>query len=218
MRKWIFAGVFCLSSLLLLRVYATTPPAATTPTWIVHFTESHGLRAGDPVEEAGRRIGDVVGIASHTASAGKSGVDVTITLDSIAQTRLRERSTFLVTTPTGSTRPVLNLIVFDDTSPVLPPGSRIIGAESEMELEIKQQLATLDRTVRGVAQQLDQWRQVLDKTSKSEEKRKLEESVAGLATSLHRMRDDFIRIVTEEIARWKKLLDQLFPPEVEKTV
>jgi ABC-type transporter Mla subunit MlaD len=128
MRKLLFISVFCLSSFLLLRVYATTPPAATTPTWTVHFTESHGLRAGDPVEEAGRRIGDVVGVASHTASDGKSGVDVTITLDSIAQTRLRERSTFLVTTPTGSTRPVLHLIVFDDTSPVLPPGSRIIGA------------------------------------------------------------------------------------------
>ena len=42
-----------------------------------------------------------------------------------------------------------------------------------MELEIKLQLAALDRTVRGVAQQLDVLRQVLDKTSKSEEKRKL---------------------------------------------
>src|SRR5262245_41678322 len=125
MRKFLFISVFCLSSFLLLRVYATPPPVATTPTWTVHFTVSHGLMAGDPVEEAGRRIGDVVGVVPHTAPDGESGVDVTITLDSIAQTRLRERSTFLVTTPTGSTRPVLNLIVFDDTSPVLPPGSRI---------------------------------------------------------------------------------------------
>src|SRR5262245_40990754 len=112
MRKLLFIGVFCLSSFLLLRVYATTPPVITIPTWTVRFTESHGLMAGDPVEEAGRRIGEVIRVAPHTAPDGESGVDVTITLDSTAQIRLRERSTFLVTTPTGSTRPVLNLIVF----------------------------------------------------------------------------------------------------------
>lgn len=216
MRKLFFISVFCLSSFLLLHVYATTLP--TTPTWTVRFTASHGLITGDAVEEGGHRIGEVVGIVPHTAPDGESGVDVTITLDSTAQTRLRERSTLLVTTPPGSTRPVLNLIVFDDTSPVLPPGSLIAGAESEMELEIKRQMATLDSAVRDVTQQLDQWRQVLDKTSKSEEKRKLEESVEGLAATFHRTRDDFIRIVTEEIARWKKLVDKLFPPEVEKTV
>jgi len=92
------------------------------------------------------------------------------------------------------------------------------GVGSEMELEIKRQLAALDRTVRGVAQQLDVLRQVLDKTSKSEEKRKLEESIGGLAATVHRTRNEFMRIVTEEIARWKKLYDKFFPPEVEKTV
>ena len=216
MRKVLLISVFCLSSFLLLRVYATTPP--TTPTWTISFSASHGLVVGDTVEEAGRRIGEVVGVAPHTVPDGEKGVDVTITLDSAAQPRLRERSTFLVTTPAGSTRPVLNLIVFDDTSPVLPPGSRILGAESEMELEIKKQIATLDSAVRDVTQQLEQWRQVLDKTSKSEEKRKLEESVAGLGATIQRTRNEFIRIVTEEIARWKKLFDKLFPPEVEKTV
>ena len=74
------------------------------------------------------------------------------------------------------------------------------------------------RTVRGVAQQLDIFRQVLDKTSKSEEKRKLEESIGGLAATIDRTQNDAIRIVTEEIARWKKLFDKFFPPEAEKTV
>jgi hypothetical protein len=87
-----------------------------------------------------------------------------------------------------------------------------------MELEIKRQIAALDSTVRGVVQQLDSLRQVLDKTSKSEEKRKLEESVEGLAATIHRTRNDFIRIVTEELARWKKLYDKFFAPEAERTV
>ena len=216
MRKWILAGVFCLSSLFLLRVYATTSPV--TATWTVRLTESHGLVAGDVVEEAGGRIGHVVEVASHTAPDGESGFDVRITLDRSHQDRLRERSTFLVATPPGSTRPVLTLVVFDEKSPVLPPGSRIAGVGSEMELEIKRQIAALDRTGRGVAQQLDVLRQMLDKTSKSEEKRKLEESIGGLAATIHRTQNDVMRIVTEEIARWKKLYDKFFPPEAEKMV
>jgi ABC-type transporter Mla subunit MlaD len=216
MRKWLLVGVFCLSSLFLLRVYATTIPVATT--WTVRLTENHGLVAGDAVEEAGGRIGHVAEVTPHTAPDGESGVDVFIAVDRSHQDRLRERSAFFVSTPPGSTRPILNLVVFDEKSPALPPGSRMTGVGSEMELEIKRQIAALDSTVRGVAQQLDILRQVLDKTSKSEEKRKLEESVEGLAATIHRTRDDFIRIVTEEIARWKKLYDKFFPPAVEKTV
>lgn len=216
MRKWIIIGVLCVSSLFLLRVYATTAPV--TDTWIVHLAERHGFVAGDAVEEAGERIGRIVEVASHGAPDGESGFDVFITLDSSYQDRLRERSTFAVATPPGSTRPVLTLVVFDEKSPVLPPGSRIAGVGSEMELEIKRQMSALDSTVRGVARQLDVLRQVLDKTSKSEEKRKLEESVGGLAATLHRTQDDVIRIVTEELARWKKLYEKFFPPEAEETV
>jgi ABC-type transporter Mla subunit MlaD len=214
MRKWILVGVVCLSSLFLLRVYATTAPV--TATWTVRLAENHGLMAGDAVEEAGARIGQVVEVAPHTVPDGESGFDVFITLDRSHQDRLRERSTFFIATPPGSTRPVLTLVVFDEKSPVLPPGSRITGVGSEMELEVKRQLAALDSTVRGVVQQLDILRQVLDNTSKSEEKRKLEESIEGLAATIHRTRNDFIRIVTEEIARWKKLFDKFFPSEAEK--
>ena len=62
MRKWIVVGVLCLSSLFLLRVYATTSPV--TATWTVRLTENHGLVAGDTVEEAGERIGQVVSSCS----------------------------------------------------------------------------------------------------------------------------------------------------------
>ena len=94
----------------------------------------------------------------------------------------------------------------------------LLGLAQRWNWRSKRQLAALDRTVRGVAQQLDVFRQVLDKTSKSEEKRKLEESIGGLAATIDRTRNDAIRIVTEEIARWKKLFDKFFPPEAEKTV
>ena len=217
MRKWMLVGVFCLSSFFLLRVYATTAPV--TATWTVRLADSHGFMAGDTVEEeSGARIGHVVEVVPHTAADRESGFDVSITLDRSHQDRLREHSTFFVATPPGSTRPVLTLVVFDEKSPVLPPGSRIAGVGSEMELEIKRQIAALDSTVRGVTQQLDALRQVLDKTNKSEEKRKLEESLGGLAATIHRTQSDVIRIVTEEIARWKKLYEKFFPPETEETV
>jgi hypothetical protein len=216
MRKWILGGMFCLSVLFLLRVYAMTSPV--TATWTVRLTENRGLVAGDTVEEAGERIGQVVEVAPHRAPDGESGFDILITLDPSHQDQLRERSTFVVAIPPGLTRPVLTLVVFDEKSPVLPPGSCIAGVGSEMELEVKRQLAALDSTVRGVARQLDILWKVLDKTSKSEEKKKLEESVKGLASTIDRTRNDVMRIVTEEMARWKKLFDKFFPPEAEKTV
>src|SRR5215211_5366716 len=97
MRKWILGGMFCLSLLFLLRVYATTLPV--TATWTVRLAENHGLVAGDAVEEAGGRIGQVVAVAPHTAPDGESGFDVLITLDRSHQDRLRERSTFVVDLP-----------------------------------------------------------------------------------------------------------------------
>lgn len=222
MRKWIVVVVLCVSSFFLLRVYATSAPV--TATWTVRLADSHGFVAGDTVEEeGGARIGHVVEVVPHSApdgeaGFGEAGFDVGITLDPGHRERLRERSTFVVATPPSSTRPVLRLVVFDETSPVLPPGSRIAGVGSAMEMEIKRQIAALDSTVRGVTQQLDTLWQVLDKTSKSEEKRKLEESVGGLAATIQRTQADVIRIVTEEMARWKKLYEKFFPPEAEETV
>ena len=132
--------------------------------------------------------------------------------------RLRERATFLVTEPTGAARPVLILVVFDEHSPPLPPGSRIAGAESELELELKRQVVAMQGTVREFTRQLDDLRQTLDKADRSEEKRRLEDSVGGLVETLRRTRDDVARVLTEEMGRWKKLYDKLFPPEREKPV
>jgi len=49
--------------------------------------------------------------------------------------------------------------------------------------------------------QLDDLRQTLDKTNRSEEKRRLEDSVGGLAATLRRTRDDVVRVLTEEVGR-----------------
>jgi hypothetical protein len=173
---------------------------------------------GDAVEEAGQRIGQVVGIAPYTEASGEAGIDILITVSPGSRDRLRERATFLVTEPVGAARPVLTLVVFDEYNPPLPPGSRIAGAESELELELKRQVVAMEGTVREFTRQLDDLRQTLDKTSRSEEKRKLEESVGGLFDTLRRTRDDAARILTEEMGRWKKLYDKLFSPEREKPV
>jgi ABC-type transporter Mla subunit MlaD len=215
MRKILIIAAVCVLLLFLLSVYATPP---TSPTWTVRLHASHGLMTGDAVEEAGHRIGQVIAVEPRIDAAGNPGTEVLITLNPGARDRLRERSTLLVTTPAGSARPVLNLVVFDEKSPALPPGSRMAGVESEMELEFKRQILALDGTVRDLTQQLDQVRRTLDGISKSEEKRKLEESVGGFLDTVRRSRDDLLRIVTEEIARWRKIYEKLFPPEREKTV
>ncbi len=218
MRKYLFIGVFAFLSLLLLHSFATPP--ALVPTWTVRLPATHGLKAGAIIEETGKPIGKVVAVKPHSASDGERGTDVIVTLDLNSQQRLRENSTFLVAPSTGTTEPGLRLVVFDETSPVLPPGSHIKGAESELAVELKKQIAGLDSTVREVSRQLDQFRGALDSVSKSEEKRKLEEGIEGLAVTVRRVQDDVIRVVTEELARWKQIFEKIFPIEVEtkKTV
>ena len=211
MRKYLFIGVFAFLSLLLLHSFATPP--ALAPTWTVRLPATHGLKAGAIIEETGKPIGKVVAVKPHSASDGERGTDVIVTLDLSSQQRLRENSTFLVAPSTGTTEPGLRLVVFDETSPVLPPGSHIKGAESELAVELKKQIAGLDSTVREVSRQLDKFRGALDSASKSEEKRKLEEGVEGLVVTVRRVQDDVIRVVTEELARWKQIFEKIFPTE-----
>jgi hypothetical protein len=173
---------------------------------------------GDAVEEAGHRIGQVVGVVPYTEASGEAGTDILITLNSSSRDRLRERATFLVTEPAGAVRPVLTLMVFDEHSPPLPPGSQIAGAESELELELKRQVVAMEGAVRVFSHQIDDLRQTLDKASHSEERKRLDDSVGGLAETLRRTRDDAIRVLTEEMGRWKKFYDKLFPPERAKPV
>jgi ABC-type transporter Mla subunit MlaD len=214
MRKLILFGVVGLSLSLLFFSASATPPAS--PTWTVRLHAAHGLRAGDAVEEANRHIGQVVAVESYTAASGGPVTDVEITVDSAFRDRLHERSSFLVTTPPGATRPVLSLVVFDDRSPLLPPGSVIAGAESEIELELKRQFSAMEGAVRGLSQQFDDFRQSLDRTVRSEERQRLEDSVTGLVETLRRTRDDIARAVVRELDHWRKLYERLFPPAYDK--
>ena len=218
MRKYLLGGLFGLSALLLLHVFATPP--ALTPTWTVQLPAAHGLKVGAIVEETGQPIGKVVAVKPHTGSDGTAGADVVVTLDPSGQQRLRENSAFFVTPSTGTTDPGLRLVVFDEKSPLLPPGSHVKGTDSELAIELKKQIAGIDSTVREVSRQLDQFRGALDSVSKSEEKRKLEEGVEGLAATVRRVRDDVTRVVTQELARWKAIFEKIFPaePKAEKTV
>jgi len=213
MRKVILVIAIGFSVFFLFSVYATPPE---TPLWTVRMRTAHSLQTGDMVEEAGRRIGHVVRVESSTDTRGEAGTTLTITINPGARDRIRERATFIVTQPVGAARPVLTLIVLDEHSPVLPAGSQIVGVDSELELELKRQLVAAEGAVRVFTHQLDDLRQTLDKASHSEEKRRLEGSVGGLLDTLGRTRDDFVRVITEELGKWKKFYDKLFPPEREK--
>jgi ABC-type transporter Mla subunit MlaD len=176
----------------------------------------HGLQPGDTVEEAGRPIGSVVRVESSTDARGETEANIFITIDPDSRDRIRERATFIVPHPARGVRPVLSLIVLDEQSPVLPAGSQIAGVDSPLELELKRQLVAAEEAVRTFTQQLDDLRQALDKTSRSKEKRRLENRADRLGDALARTRDDFVRIITEELSKWKKFYDNLFPPEREK--
>jgi hypothetical protein len=216
MRKIILVAAIVLPLLFLLSVYAIPPTVPESPLWTVRLRAAHGLIAGDAVEEAGHRIGQVVGVTPYTEPNGEIGSDIFITLDPSYRDRLRERATFLVTEPTGGVRPVLTLVVFDEHSPSLRPGSQIAGVESELELELKRQVVAMEGAVRVFSRQIDDLRQTLDRASHSEERKRLDDSVGGLVDTLRRTRDDAIRVLTEEMGRWKKFYDKLFPPEREK--
>jgi ABC-type transporter Mla subunit MlaD len=215
MRKLLLIGVVSLPLLFLLSVYATPP---TTPTWTVRLHASHNFQVGDSVEEAGQQIGQIVEVIPYRDPAGGGGTDLVITLAPPYRDRVREHSTFVVKKPSGSPRPVLILVVFDEHSPVLPPGSRVAGAESEMELGLKRQMMAMENAVRVFTRQLEDLRQTLDQASRSEEKQRLENSVSGLIDTLRQTRDDLTRVLTQELAKWKKFYDKLFPPEREKPV
>lgn len=215
MRKLLLFAAVSLPLWWLLRVSATS---LTAPTWTVKLRAAHGFQPGDLVKDAEQAIGHVVAVVPHTDATGRGETDLIIALDPPYHERLRARSTFLVHKPSASARPVLRLVVFDAHSPPLPPGSLITAAESEVEVELKRQLTMMEGAVRALTQQLDELRQGLDQAARSEEKRRLEESVGGLVETLRRTRDELARVLTEEFARWKKLYEKLFPPEREKPV
>jgi uncharacterized coiled-coil protein SlyX len=84
-----------------------------------------------------------------------------------------------------------------------------------MEVELKRQLLTADEVIRGLSHQLDDWRQTLDKASRSDELKKLEEGVGGFLDTLRKTQDEVARTVTREIDRLRKLYEKLFPREEE---
>jgi hypothetical protein len=169
------------------------------------------------VEEQGRRIGRVVAVNEYAESGKLPGTEILIAVDESFRERIHEQATVVVTKPPGADRPILQLVVFDEKSPRLPPGSAIAGAESELEVELKRQLLAASGAIRDLSRQLDDWRDALDKASRSEELKKLEDSAGGLIDTLRRARDDLARTIDREITRLKKLYDTLFPKERETT-
>jgi hypothetical protein len=211
-RTALFLTVIGVAVLFLLNVFATP---SLEPGWTVRLHAAHGLQEGDAVEEGEQRIGQVTAVESRPGKHGVAEVEVHILLEPPFRNRVRERSTFLVTTPPGAARPVLKLIVFDEHSPALPPGSLIVGAESHMEVELRRQLLAAEGMVRDLSRQLEDWGRTLDRAARSEELKKLEDGVGGLMETLRRTQEDLARVIEQEIARLKKLYEKFFPPERE---
>ena len=212
LQKILLLSAVGVSVLFLLNVFATP---TTESTWIVRLRAPHGLQAGDVVEEKGQRIGRVIAVDASAGTSTTPMTDVLIAIDAPFRERIREHATVLATKPAGADRSVLRLIVFDEHSPLLPAGSIIAGAESDMEVELKRQLLTATGVIRDLSRQLDDWRQTLDKASRSEELKKLENSAGGLIDTLRRAQEDFSRMVDREISRLKRLYEKLFPKERE---
>lgn len=214
LRKTLILSAIGVSVLFLLNVFATP---TTELTWIVRLRASHGLQPGDAVEENGRRIGRVVSVNESVGTTTTPTTDVVIAVEAPFRERIREHAAILAMTPPGADRPILSLTVFDENSPPLPPGSVIVGAESDAEVELKRQLLAATGAIRDLSRQLDDWGKALDTASRSEELKKLEESAGGLIDTLQKARENFSRAVDREIARLRKLYERLFPKEHEAT-
>lgn len=227
MRKFVLLGIMGVSGaiglvfFLLLNVSAT-PPADPSdiadiadPSWTIRLQNTHGLAFGDMVEEAGSRIGQVLSVSDVAGSPEK---DVVITLDALFEDRLCERSTFFVkpVPPKKSGRPVLNLVVFDETSPLLPPGSQIAGAESEAEVEVRRQMVLMEGAVQELAKRLQSFSKTLETASRSKEKKQLEDSAVNLFERFKESEDEIVDTLTIEMERWRKLFEKLAPEKLEK--
>ena len=224
MRKIILLGIMGVSGaigllfFLLLNVSAMPPSDSSDladPSWTIRLQNTHGLAFGDIVEEAGSRIGRVLSVSDVVGSPEK---DVAITLNALFEDRLCERSTFFVKPPQpqGYGRPVLNLVVFDETSPLLPPGSQIAGAESEAEVEVRRQMVLMESAVQGLAKGLQSFSKTLETASRSKEKKQLEDSAVNLFERFKESEDEIMDTLTKEMERWRKLFEKLAPEKLGK--
>ena len=224
MRKFIVLGVIGLSFLFLLSVSATPPTDSSEPlpaTWTVRLHNTHGLAFGDGVEEAGTRIGQVLSVAEvvglPSPEPDKSiEKDVVIIVDEASQERLCEQAAFFVRPGVGGGRPALELVVFDEASPHLPPGSLVIGAESETEVEVRRQMFVMEGAVHDLAQGLQVLSKSLNDANRSKEKKELEDSMVHLFESLEQSKDEVTDILTQELERWKAIFDKLAADKKDK--
>ena len=221
MRKFVLLGIVGVSGVagfffvFLLNVSATLP---VDPSWTIRLRNTHGLAFGDLVEEAGSRIGQVLSVSDVAGSVEK---DVVITLDALFEDRLCEQSAFFVKPPDAKgskthDRPVLNLVVFDETSPLLPPGSQIVGAKSEAEVAVRRQMVVIEGAVQGLAKGLQELSKSLETASRSEEKKQLEDSMVNLFERFKESEGKIVDTLTQEMERWKKVFEKMAPEKLEK--
>ena len=87
----------------------------------------------------------------------------------------------------------------------------IAWAESQIEVELRRQLAAMESAVQTFKQQIEMFNRVLDQTQRCEEKRQLEDSVGNLFDTLRQTRDEVTQSLSEEVDWWKIHYERLFP-------
>ena len=107
-----------------------------SPDYVVSFQDAKGVAAGAEVRYGATVIGEVSRVLTDE---GKSRVELHIALVEKSFRRfVKSSARFILRTEKAGTRRYVELVILDQDSPPLPFGSRLVGAESELELRVEQ--------------------------------------------------------------------------------
>lgn len=104
-------------------------------TYIVTFRDAKGLEKGAEVRYDNLLIGKVRKVNPAPANGG---VEACLSIDRSLRRYVKSASSLIIRKDMEKGRPYVDVVVLDRDSPILPVGSRLIGAENEMELKLQQ--------------------------------------------------------------------------------
>ena len=106
------------------------------PDYIVSFQDTQDISPGAELRYEDLVLGEVIKVES---TPDKGGADVYLSLeDSSLRRFVKTDARFIVRRKGEATMPYVELVVFDKESALLPVGSKVIGAENELELRVEQ--------------------------------------------------------------------------------
>jgi multisubunit Na+/H+ antiporter MnhC subunit len=103
--------------------------------YTVSFKDGKGVKIGADVKYRDRAIGKVAYIRQNDKA---NTTDMVLSVDRSLSRFVKTESCFILRPNNGTHGTYIELLVTNPDSPLLSPGSRVIGAESDMELTIRQ--------------------------------------------------------------------------------